>query len=181
MLLAYPELVDLVNDGVIEGVQPGAINAASIDVRLGNRFKYEGIPHPLKDRIDLAARQPMTLFDIELDEDEFVTLNPGNFCLAHTIETFNLPNNISAQFLLKSSVARNGLEHAAATWCDAGWHGSVLTLELRNVTQHHRLMLRPGMYVGQMKFYKHTEVPAEQSYAARGRYNNDSGVEGIKL
>ena len=180
MLLSYIELVELAERGVITDVQPGAINAASIDVHLGKHFKYESRSRigacPI---IDLSEREPLPLNDVVCEDGEFITILPGQFILAHTTEMFNLPNDISAQFLLKSSVARNGLEHAAATWCDAGWNGSVLTLELRNVTQYHRLRLKPGMAVGQMKFYRHTAVPDEQSYAARGRYNGNVSVEGI--
>lgn len=182
MLLAYPELVALVERGVIEGVQPDAINAASIDVRLGNHFKYEACPTSNKAEIvDLAARESIRFQDIVCEDGEFITLAPGQFILASTIEIFHLPNDISAQFLLKSSIARNGLDHLAATWCDAGWHGSALTLELRNVTNYHRLKLTPGMFLGQIKFYKHTEVDHEHSYAGRGRYNNDgAGAKSIK-
>lgn len=181
MLLSYVELVDLVNSGVIRGVSYDAINAASVDVRLGYSFKYERLPDPHGTGIiDLEARESVDWQHIELLPGEDVCLNPGDFILACTLEKFYLPNNISAQFLLKSSIARNGLDHLAATWCDAGWNDSVLTLELQNVTRHHRLKLRPGMYLGQMKFYKHSEVPEEQSYATKGRYNGDQGVRGIK-
>ena len=37
-LLSAPELIELVKAGVIEGVSGDAINAASIDLHLGNMF-----------------------------------------------------------------------------------------------------------------------------------------------
>lgn len=64
--------------------------------------------------------------------------------------------------------------------CDAGWHGSVLTLEFRNLSRYHSIRIRPGDAIGQMVFFSHAEVPADRSYAARGRYNNDTTVSSIK-
>jgi dCTP deaminase len=78
-------------------------------------------------------------------------------------------------------MARIGLEHLNAGWCDAGWNNSVLTLELKNMTQYHTIMLQKGDKIGQMVFFEHEPVPHERSYAVRGRYNNDSTVSGVKV
>ena len=91
-----------------------------------------------------------------------------------------MPMDISAEYKLKSSMARIGLEHLNAGWCDAGWHGSVLTLELVNVTRHHSIIIRPGDPIGQMVFFRHAPVPPERPYATRGRYNTDRTVRTIK-
>ena len=57
-----------------------------------------------------------------------VTLAPGAVALAATRQKFFLPDNVSAEFKLKSSSARRFLEHMNAGWCDPWWHGSALTL-----------------------------------------------------
>jgi dCTP deaminase len=72
------------------------------------------------------------------------------------------------------------LNHLTAGWADAGWNGSVLTLELKNVTNYHEIELRRGDRIGQVIFFEHESVPADRSYAARGRYNGDKSVSGIK-
>jgi deoxycytidine triphosphate deaminase len=77
-------------------------------------------------------------------------------------------------------MARIGLEHLNAGWCDAGWHGSVLTLELLNVTRHHRIKLESGTRIGQIVFFRHLEVPKDHSYATKGRYNKDTSVSQVK-
>lgn len=179
MLLSYTELEEIVAAGQIRGVAPGAINAASIDVRLGHTLLVEALPDPGDAVRDLSRREPLALREVVMDERGFI-LTPGQFVLAHTMETFYLPKHISMEFLVKSSIARGGLDHANARWCDAGWNTASLTLEIRNVTQYHSLVVRPGMFIGQMKVYRHTEVPEEQSYAVRGRYNGDLSVQGIK-
>src|SRR5690606_7535530 len=79
-----------------------------------------------------------------------------------------------------SSLARNAMEHLNACWIDARFTNSVLTLELKNMTRYHQLKLTSGMYIGQLKFFRHEQVPPEQSYSVRRRYNHDHSVRGIK-
>jgi deoxycytidine triphosphate deaminase len=83
-------------------------------------------------------------------------------------------------FILKSSLARSGLEHSQAGWADAGWHDSALTLELSNLLSNHTLHLEAGMAIGQMIFFRHTKVPEEFLYSTKGRYNGDRTVQEIK-
>lgn len=181
-LLSYNRLCELVEQGIITNVKHEQINATSIDITLGNHLKFETtyLPEGHRHRIALSDRTPLNMVDVHLSELGNVGLSPGEFVLAHSQQVFNLPNNISAEYKLKSSMARIGLEHLNAGWCDAGWNGSVLTLELKNMTRHHTIMLRPGDFIGQMVFFEHEPVPADRSYAARGRYNGDRTVSGIK-
>lgn len=178
-LLAGHELHELIDEGVITAKHE-FVNAASIDVRLGHEFFVEldcSKPGNRETVVDLGKDKPdsVPMVKYTTDEDARFHLHPGDFCLAHTIEKFNLPNTISAMFILRSSMARSGLEHMQAGWADAGWHGSVLTLELINVLRHHPIALRPGMRIGQMVFFRHTDC-ADSSYAIKGNYNNTSTV-----
>ena len=177
-LLSYTELCELVESGVIGPVDPSAINAASIDVRLGDEIVAEQYCDHRVKPIDIHKREvfPSTRIKIGSGYD----LQPGEFILAHTMEVFNLPNNICAEFKLKSSGARTGLENALATWCDCGWNESTLTLELKNLLRFSALRLTPGMYIGQMIFHRVTEVPEHRSYATIGRYNKDKSVQEVK-
>ena len=176
-LLSFNELLQLVEQGVITDVPYEHINAASIDVRLGSDILIE---RACNRSVSLRDRENLVMESFSLDGSGY-RLDPGEFLLAHTLEKFNLPNDICAEFKLKSSGARIGLNNVLATWCDAGWHGSALTLELQNVTRHHSIILRPGDRIGQMLFYRVTPVPADRSYAARGRYNGDASVQQAKV
>ena len=152
--------------GMVQGYSDELINPASLDVRLGNTLLIE------------SAQSP-ELVPYPLDRhsgDNPYELRPGQFCLAQTIEVFNLPDDIAAQFMLKSSRAREGLEHLMAGYCDPGWHGSVLTLELHNSRQLWPVGLWPGMKIGQMVFHLMSERPVA-SYAKTGRYNGDATVQ----
>lgn len=174
MLLSHDQLLDLIERGVIENAHADLVNAASIDLTLGSELLIEDHPR-WNNCVDLTQKQAPNMRPVSMDDSGYY-LSPRQFVLAQTQQRFNLPNDISAEFKLKSSIARAGLNHLLAGWCDAGWHGSVLTLELHNVTERHNLMLKPGMKIGQIIFYRHDPVSDDASYAARGRYNGNAAV-----
>lgn len=185
-LLSHDELVEIAALGIIEGVSPAQINGSSIDVTLGTQILTEQPAHNWRHYDDEESRVVrLRLRDPLVTEKRSILepyrLYPGHFILAQTQQVFNLPCDISAEYKLKSSMARIGLEHLNAGWCDAGWHGSVLTLELKNMTTHHIIELQAGDPIGQVVFFKHRPVKYEDSYEARGRYNNDAEVTPIKL
>lgn len=175
-LLSYNELCQLVEQNVITGVNPKDINATSIDVHLGSKIIVESDCGNL---VDIANRTMWTSIGMNI-ENYYYDLRPGEFVLASTRETFNLPDDISAEYKLKSSGARSGLDNALATWCDPGWHGSALTLELKNNLQYHPIRLTAGMPIGQMIFHRVKQVPKDRSYSVLGRYNRDVGATGVK-
>ena len=172
-ILSGPEIRQLLEDGeLMKGWDLDHINASSLDVRLGEDFLLEKVVDPDFNFISLdkGCKTPHMV-----EYKGGVRLRPGKFCLAHTMEEFNLPDNISAEFRLKSSVARKGLDHALAVWIDAGFHGSVLTLELRNNLTHHTTVLEAGDKIGQIVFHRH-EDSGEYSYRKKGSYNNSKSV-----
>ena len=177
MLLTYSELVTLVNNGVIENVKPEQINGASIDLTLADGYLYEGDPgRDSSHVINLGAKETPAM----LAHKGMLILNPGAFALASTEQIFNLPNDIAAIYVLKSSMARAGLNHLNAGYCDPGWHGSALTMEFHNTLRYHTLVMRPGDKCGQMYFFRGDVVPELASYAVRGQYNRDGGVHPSK-
>jgi len=171
-LIAGQSLKDLVSQGIITAL-PNNVNAASIDIRIGDEVLIEDCSLP-EGPIDIDAKESMNFVKMKIPEDGMI-IYPGQCFLAHSVEYFNLPDNISSEFVLRSSMARNFLNHMLAGWCDAGWNGSQLTLEFKNESQFHPLLIKPNMRVGQMKFFQH-ESAGENSYAKIGNYNNQSGA-----
>lgn len=167
-LVSYTDLVLLVERGVINAPLEH-INGSSIDLTLGEHIMVEKVGKA-HNSINLMAKETIAMTEVRLSEDGY-DLKPDQFILASTAETFNLPNNIAAEYKLKSSLARSGLEHMLAGWCDPGWTNSKLTLELKNATQYHNLLLKPGMKIGQIVFWQCEPVPEEESYAVKGQYN----------
>ena len=176
-LLSYNQICELIEQGVIEGAKFSAVNSASLDIHLGDKFIFEDLncPHSI---ISFSERESFQAIEFIGNE---IVLEPGDFCLAQSKEIFHLPNNISCEYMLKSSMARIALNHLNAGWCDAGWNGSVLTMEFINYLRKHSIKLEAGEAIGQIKFFRHEEVPTEKSYATRGRYNEDKSVSGVKI
>ena len=75
-------------------------------MRLGSYLMVESIYSPELVRINISDKT----------EDDPFMLQPGEFCLAETLELFNIPDDISSQFVLKSSRAREGLQHCLLAW-----------------------------------------------------------------
>lgn len=172
MLLSYNELVELVDRGVITADYAN-INSASIDITLDDVIAVENDVERVVDLVDKKDSASMT--PLRLTHDGY-DVAPSEFFLASSREKFNLPNDIVAEYVLKSSLARNGLNHLLAGYCDPGWSNSKLTLEFKNESRFHTLRIRPGMKIGQVKFYRVKPVPAHASYSATGQYNNQTAV-----
>lgn len=169
-LLSYLELVDLIDAGVINA-ELSRVNGSSIDITLDSIIRVEGVTGC----VDLAKKENIATIEVDISNMGH-SLYPNDFILASSAETFNLPADISCEYKLKSSMARNGLEHLNAGWCDAWWSNSKLTLELKNMTRGHILLLTAGMPIGQMVFYRHAPVPRDNGYAVLGQYNNQTKV-----
>ncbi|MDB4342603.1 dCTP deaminase [bacterium] len=182
-LVSYEGLVRMVEDGIITGVPPENINGSSIDITLHNEILGETSgDHP---PVMLYSKQNINMepFTIPEDGTQCLVMGPGDFILASSREYFNLPPNISAEYKLKSSMARNALEHLNAGWCDPCWNGSRLTLEFKNMSQHHSLGLIAGMKIGQITFWECDPVPDGEGYDVKGQYNKQDTVtesKGIK-
>lgn len=146
--------------GMVIPFDENLLNPASLDVRLGDQLMVESIYSPELIRINISGKT----------EDEPFLLQPGEFCLGETLEQFAIPDDLCSTFLLKSSRAREGYDHSFAGFADPGWHGSKLTLEIKNNRLHHPLPLYPGLKIGQMVFHSMSNVPM-RSYAEVGHYN----------
>lgn len=172
-LLSYNRLVELVDNKIIDTPLEN-INGASIDITLDKYIQIENCGV-----VSLGDKETISMISQNIEDLDY-ELAPSEFILASSIERFNLPNNIACEYKLKSSLARSGLQHLLAGWCDPGWTNSKLTLELKNVTQFHILKLTYGMKIGQVIFWECEPVPEKYSYKLKGRYNNQHHVTGSK-
>ena len=170
MILSDTEIQDLITTkAMVQGHDPSLINPASLDLRLGNLILLESVESHQMVPLDISRYTPERPYE----------LVPGQFVLASSQELFNMPEDIAGLFFLKSSRAREGYEHHHAGYADPGWHGSALTLELKNARQLQPLPLWPGLKIGQMVFFRMSQRPA-LSYAQVGHYNNDKLVSASK-
>jgi dCTP deaminase len=132
--------------------------------------------------IDPKRFDERALVDAKIHEDSsgdrYVLLPPNSYLLGRTIEHFNLPRDITAIFLAKSTYARSGVL-INTTPGEAGWCGH-LVVEIGNLTN-----LPVRIYVGegilQALFFK-GDKPCTTSYKDRGgKYMNQVGVTLAKV
>ncbi len=132
------------------------ISQTSVDVRLGHNFEVffpdtRGVIDAVAGFRDESNISPESM-DVQIDFSEGISIHPGQFVLAHTLEYIRLPSNIAAQIEGRSSFARLGLQvHMTANLVEAGFEGS-LTLEIANVGPT-AIKLYPGTRIGQLRFF----------------------------
>ena len=162
MILNDQSLWKLAHNGLVRPFLGSNVQGSSIDLTLGHSLKVE-YPDGFRD----------------LDLTHGYQMQPGEFVLACTHETVEIPYDMCAMLLLRSSAARAGYEHSFSGWCDPGFKGQ-LTLELKNNLRHRSLPLRPGMRLCQL-VVKMLDQPAAQQYGQRGNYQNQTGATASTL
>ena len=131
------------------------MGSCSIDFRLGNVFMV--FEHSRFSYID--PRQPQSIADamrtIEVPDGEAFIMQAGDFALASTVESLELPDDLLARLEGRSSIARLGIMvHSTAAVFEPGWTGTA-TMELSN-TGRMAVALYPGMRICSFTFQKLT-------------------------
>ena len=153
---------------------PGMVQPASVDLRLGNTFRV--FHNHRAAAIDLDDPPKDLTEQVSIQDGEPFVIHPGEFVLGRTLEWVELPDDIVARIEGKSSLGRLGLiVHATAGFVDPGFSGHV-TLELANVATL-PIKLYPGMKIGQFCFFRLTS-PSEHPYGSSkygSRYQGQRG------
>jgi len=118
-----------------------------------------------------------SLFDVPLraaaDGSRYWLLPPHSYALGVTVETFNMPRNVIAYCLGKSSYARSGLI-INATPLEPCWRGR-LVLEMSNSADL-PVRIYAGEGIAQVTFFQSDEE-CLVSYADRqGKYQDQTGL-----
>lgn len=171
------DLDSLARAGTILKYANRTVNPASLDIHLGPLVLVEEAPvgHRV---ISYRNRERLAMREVDLRQGPLV-LRPGQFILAATIERLAMPNDLTCLLRIKSSMGRIGFEHLDAGWVDPGFEGA-LTLEYKNLTEHHSIELQWGDPIGQLCFAPVEFVWEVDSYKTVGRYGGHDTVEQIK-
>jgi dCTP deaminase len=127
------------------------LGSVSVDFRLGTTFMvFEHSRHSFID-----PRHPQSIGEamrtIEVSEDEPFIMQPGDFALASTIESLELPDDLLGRLEGRSSIARLGITvHSTAAVFEPGWVGTA-TMELSNLGRM-AVALYPGMRICAFSF-----------------------------
>jgi dCTP deaminase len=156
-----------------DGSPPGAISyglsSYGYDVRLAGSFMEPNTASG--STIDPKAGERMPVVSFERNEP--FDLPPHGFVLGHTIEWINMPPDVMAICVGKSTYARCGLI-VNVTPLEPGWRGQV-TLEISN-TASLPVRIYPGEGIAQFVFLRGSTVP-NRGYAIRsGTYQNQRGI-----
>src|SRR5688500_583612 len=144
------------------------LGSISVDFTLGNTFMV--FEHSRFSYID--PRHPQSIGEamrtIEVPDDEPFIMQPGDFALASTRETLELPDDLLARLEGRSSIARLGITvHSTAALFEPGWTGTA-TMELSNLGRM-AVALYPGMRICAFSF---EEVSSRVSVPYRLKRNN---------
>lgn len=155
MVLSDRDIVAALDSGRIK-ISPAPdlsrqLGSVSVDFRLGTTFMvFEHSRHSFID-----PRHPQSIGEamrtIEVSEDEPFIMQPGDFALANTIESLELPNDLLGRMEGRSSIARLGITvHSTAAVFEPGWIGTA-TMELSNLGRM-AVALYPGMRICAFSF-----------------------------
>jgi dCTP deaminase len=150
------------------GVISFGVSSYGYDVRVGRSFKvftdvYGAI-------VDPKQFNPRSFVDIS---DDVCIIPPNSFALAETVETFEIPRNVLATCLGKSTYARCGII-VNVTPLEPEWRGKI-TIEISNTTPlPAKIYANEG--IAQILFFK-ADAVCEKSYAdKKGKYQDQKGL-----
>lgn len=113
-------------------------------------------------------------YDIRIDQD--IWLNPGEFKLASSYESFKMPRDVVGTVHDKSTWARLGLA-VQNTVIEPGWEGW-LTLELTNHSDKN-IAIEKGTPIAQVIFLK-CDAPTIFPYSGKYQYQKRGIQEAIR-
>lgn len=111
--------------------------------------KVQSVPY----LINLSSKEYPEFVSLNLGENGYA-LKPNQFVLAVTQQVFNIPKNIICEFKLDRRLANMGLYSSSTTCFDSLCSYVKLSFGLKNQCEHHSLLLKTGMELGQVFFYR---------------------------
>lgn len=138
---------------IVRPMMDNAVQPASVDVRLGPVIKITQWYGPRSH-----------MHHHLIDEGPYM-LGPGTFILAATLEWVEIPTDLVAILVGKSTRARQGLCVEDAGYIDPGYKGNV-TIELSNRSPR-PVVLTNGMPIAQIRF-ETLEGPCLRPYGTAG-------------
>lgn len=170
----YPFGGNLIPDPLpVRKIVSYGLSAAGYDVRLSNKFKvFTNVRNALID--------PLNVSDdcyVELEGDHCI-IPPNSYILGHTMETFDIPRDVMAICLGKSTYARLA-SIVNVTPIEPGFKGDVV-IEIANCSPL-PLKVYAGQGIAQFVFHK-LDRPCKVSYADKGgKYQNQKGLTTARL
>ena len=163
------------------GKRPGmvsyGVSSYGYDVRVGCLFKVftNVAPHGGQTIVDPKnfSDDMFVTIDTAVTHSDHIIIPPNSFALAETIETFDIPRDVLAICVGKSTYARCGII-VNVTPLEPEWRGRV-TLEISNTTPlPAKIYANEG--IAQMLFIKADRVCAVSYADKKGKYQDQGGL-----
>jgi dCTP deaminase len=144
------------------------LSSAGYDVRLSDEFKvFTNINNVIIDPLDFNDQSLVSV------KKDICIIPPNSYVLGRTIETFDLPKNILALCVGKSTLARCGLI-INNTCINPGFRGQVV-IEIANCTSL-PIKIYANQGIAQLLFFRSSE-DCETSYKdKKGKYQDQTGI-----
>jgi dCTP deaminase len=180
MILSDRDIKTALRSGkiVVEGLKEENIQAAWVDLSLGNEFGvFKTTSQPYID-----VKNPTEHTEkIQVKDDSQFIIHPHEFVLGQVKERIRLPDDIAAYVDGRSSLGRIGLVvHVTSGFVDPGFSGR-LVLEMTNVGNM-PVAIHPGMRVCKLVFFR-LSSPSEMPYYKRenAKYKDQNGITSTKI
>jgi dCTP deaminase len=150
------------------GVISYGVTSYGYDVRVGRHFKVFTNAHCVV--VDPKNFDPASFVDVEADH---CLIPPNSFALAETVESLEIPRDILAICVGKSTYARCGII-VNVTPLEPEWRGKI-TIEISNTTPL-PAKIYAGEGIAQIVFLR-GEAVCHRSYAdKKGKYQDQKGL-----
>jgi dCTP deaminase len=162
------KITPFAEESLRKGVVSFGLSSYGYDVRVGRHFKlFTNVYGAI---IDPKQFEPKAFVDIEGD---FCIIPPNSFALAETVEFFEIPRDVLAVCLGKSTYARCGII-VNVTPLEPEWRGKI-TIEISNTTPlPAKIYANEG--IAQILFHR-ADAVCEKSYAdKKGKYQDQKGL-----
>ena len=168
-------------------------NSASLDLEIGNKVKLVSFGgYKFRNLIEQPGVDPYSMMfvpnsafepivrEVELDLDEFpdgIWVRPGVGVLLETKAEIHIPDNVTAQAVLKSSRGREFYQLMGAGFYDNGFKGQGNIQLCGSVIP---IYLETGLRIVQLVFNGLTDYSYTYAEQPDAKYQNQTGVQGSK-
>jgi deoxycytidine triphosphate deaminase len=142
VILGREEILKRVKENkLLENFEEDDLESSGYDLRVGKFYATTGDT--------FMSKKERKMPEITEIPEEILHLKPGEYVLMETIEKVNMPSDLCARVLNKSSLFRCGASTFNAL-VDPGFEGT-LTFGLKNISDHN-FSIERGTKVGQIVF-----------------------------
>lgn len=171
---AFQRMITPFADGQLRpGVISYGVSSYGYDIRVGNHFKvFDSYIAGFGKIIDPKSDKWHSCFTDIITEDHII-IPPNSFCLAESFEMLEIPRNVLAIVVGKSTLARCGII-CNVTPLEPEWRGKI-TIEISNTTPlPAKIYANEG--IAQVVFFESTNSCKRSYRDKKGVYQDQKGL-----